>query len=212
MRNIPFFTTEFGVASLTLKEIPYRRKAYVRIQSALDIDKLLEECCAFCRSAGAEHIYATGYEALKRYPLHTEIVEMRCARDVLYDTDACLFPVTEETLVQWTEIYNDRMKDVDNAAYLTAADAKNLHNNKNLYFVHRDSELLGIGVTDGEKVECIATVEKGTGKDVMLALCHGIFSETVSVEVASTNEKATALYRELGFVPVNRISTWYKII
>ena len=44
MRNIPVFTTEFGVASLILKEIPYTGIAYVRLQSSLFPEKLLEEC------------------------------------------------------------------------------------------------------------------------------------------------------------------------
>ena len=32
MKDIPVFTTDFGVASLILKEIPYRGEAYIRIQ------------------------------------------------------------------------------------------------------------------------------------------------------------------------------------
>ena len=43
MRNIPFFDTPYGVASLVLKEIPYSAQAYITVQSALDLDKLLEE-------------------------------------------------------------------------------------------------------------------------------------------------------------------------
>ena len=39
MRNIPVFTTEFGVASLILKEIPYKGTAYVRLQSSLYPEK-----------------------------------------------------------------------------------------------------------------------------------------------------------------------------
>ena len=32
MRDFPIFTTEFGVSSLILKEIPYRGEAYMRIR------------------------------------------------------------------------------------------------------------------------------------------------------------------------------------
>ena len=31
MKNFPFFTTESGVAALTLREIPYQGKAYIKI-------------------------------------------------------------------------------------------------------------------------------------------------------------------------------------
>ena len=58
MRNIPVFTTEFGVASLILKEIPYTQTAYIKILSSLAPVELLEECRSFCRAAGAEKIYA----------------------------------------------------------------------------------------------------------------------------------------------------------
>jgi len=58
MRNIPIFDTPYGVASLVLKEIPYSSKAYITVQSCLDLDQLLEECVSFCRAVGAEEIYA----------------------------------------------------------------------------------------------------------------------------------------------------------
>ena len=32
MRDFPIFSTETGVSSLTLKEIPYKKQAYIRIQ------------------------------------------------------------------------------------------------------------------------------------------------------------------------------------
>jgi hypothetical protein len=35
MRDIPMFTTEYGVASLVLKEIPYQAAAYITIQDSL---------------------------------------------------------------------------------------------------------------------------------------------------------------------------------
>ena len=211
MRNIPCFTTEYGIASLILKEIPYRNAAYVRIQSAYDLDHLLLECCDFCRMAGANHVYATGHQGLAKYPFHTEIQLMRSAKDNLPDTDACLFPVTEQTLDKWRDIYNDKMRSVDNAAYLTISDAKDLLEKKSPYFIHKDGVLQGIGLIDGDRVACVASVTKGAGREIMAALCHGIFSESITVEVASSNEKAIRLYKDLGFISVSVISTWYQI-
>ena len=62
MKDIPLFTTEFGIASLTLNEIPYSRKAYFRIQDSAQPEQFVEECRDFCRAVGAEEIYATGHE------------------------------------------------------------------------------------------------------------------------------------------------------
>ena len=38
MRDFPIFTSEFGVSSLILKEIPYRGEAYIRIRDVQDGD------------------------------------------------------------------------------------------------------------------------------------------------------------------------------
>ena len=54
MRNIPVFTTEFGVGSLILREIPYRQEAYIRIQDTGQPEIFLKECVDFCKTAGAE--------------------------------------------------------------------------------------------------------------------------------------------------------------
>lgn len=79
MKDIPMFTTEYGIASLILAEIPYQQTAYIRIQSCLpgEIDNLLSECRGFCRACGAEKIFATGDDRLEKYPLYNIIYEMR---------------------------------------------------------------------------------------------------------------------------------------
>ena len=58
VKDFPMFTTEFGVASLILKEIPYRSEAYIIIQDTQQPEQLLQECISFCRMCGAEKIYA----------------------------------------------------------------------------------------------------------------------------------------------------------
>ena len=98
MKDFPVFTTEYGVASLILKEIPYQGTAYITLQDSLEPGKLLEECVAFCRVCGAEAVYATGHEILESYPLYTAMWEMRCPWESLPDTEAGLFPVVEATL------------------------------------------------------------------------------------------------------------------
>ena len=59
MKDIPVFTTENGVASLTLREIPYSRKAYFRIQSASDAAMLIKECVEYLEK-GAIHYCKKG--------------------------------------------------------------------------------------------------------------------------------------------------------
>ena len=44
MKDFPMFTTENGVASLVLREIPTRGDAYITVLSSEEPEKLLEEC------------------------------------------------------------------------------------------------------------------------------------------------------------------------
>ena len=54
------FTTENGVASIVLREIPYKGIAYITLQDTLQPEKLLRECVEFCKAAGADRIYGKG--------------------------------------------------------------------------------------------------------------------------------------------------------
>ena len=94
MKDFPVFTTENGVASLILKEIPYRGEAYIHLRDSQNPKVLLEECVSFCAACGAEKIYASGSPALEQYPLHTAVLEMRGIPNVQEELIESLFPVT----------------------------------------------------------------------------------------------------------------------
>ena len=108
MRDFPIFTTEYGVSSLVLKEIPYKKTAYIRIRDVQEefFQEHLEECVKFCQMAGAESVFAAGHENLHAYPLYTMVLEMRCNAWVDMEKLRCLFPVTEATVGQWRSVYN----------------------------------------------------------------------------------------------------------
>ena len=211
MRDFPMFTTEYGVASLVLREIPYQQEAYVTILDSREPDKLLEECVSFCRVCGAERIYATGEVSLEQYPLYTALWEMRCPTDVLPDTDAALFPVQETTLDTWREIYNQKVVKVPTGAWMTEKAAKEMLSRGGGYFVHRNGKLLGIGIVSDGVIEWVAAVQPGAGADVVCALNHAIAADTVTLTVACTNEKAVALYEKLGFVKIAERKKWYLV-
>lgn len=212
MRDFPMFTTENGVGSLVLKEIPYRRAAYITIRDSLSPDTFLAECVDFCRAVGAERIYACGHDFLEKYPLYTTVVQMTCSLFTLEETDACLFPVTEQTLGRWREIYNNKMDNVDNASFLSEQAARELLNSGDAYFIHRDGELLGIGNASGNRIDCVASVKRGSGSEIVRALAHGLLSDPIVLDVATTNTRAMHLYTSMGFIPTMEISKWYKII
>ena len=211
MRDMPVFTTEYGVASLVLKEIPYKETAYILIRDSLEPEKLIEECASFCRAVGAEHIFATGHEALEKYPLHTSVLEMRGTAWVDAEKLQSLFPVTEQTVGRWRQIYNERMKTVDNSGTLESRDEKKILESGGAYFVHSCGELLGIGWLEEETLLAVASVRPGAGETVMHSLMSLVEGASVTLEVASTNERAIWLYEKLGFLKTREISRWYRI-
>ena len=211
MKDLPMFTTEYGVASLILREIPYRQEAYIRIVATEQPCALVEECAAFCRACGAEEVYASGHEALERYPLHTAIWQMRGSREDLPQTDAALWPVLPENVDSWKSIYNDGMSAVANASYMTTPDVQVMLEAGDGYFIHRNETLLGIGKASGGRVEAVVSVSPGSGADIMAALAGVLTEDTITLEVASTNEKAIRLYERLGFIRTGERSRWYRI-
>lgn len=212
VKDIPVFDTEHGVASLFLREIPYRQRAHIKIQSSQDPQKLLEECVAFCRMCGAEWCDAAGHEYLERYPLITALFYMTRDRESLPQTDACLFPVTEDTVTEWVRIYNERMADVPNCAWMDSADGKAMLKAGDGYFVHRDGKLLGIGRASGEMIDTVISVQPGMGETVVLALASLLTSNVVKLLVAEANTRAVRLYERMGFIKTREVSRWYRVL
>lgn len=212
MRDFPFFTGEYGVSSLTLKEIPYRKTAYIRIREAApeNLSAHLSECVGFCRMAGGERIYAAGHELLETYPLHTAVLEMAGTAWVDKTQLACLFPVTRETAPRWREYYNRRMAQVDNAQTLEERDEQRLADSAGAYFVHRNGVLLGIGWLQDTRLLAVAA-EPGQGVPVMYTLMSLAEGAGMTMEVASTNRRAIRLYEKLGFLKTKEIARWYRV-
>ena len=206
------FDTEYGVASLILKEIPYKQTAYVKILSSMEPEKLLEECVKFCRMCGAEIVDATGHACLENYPLVTPIYAMQCPRQALPRADACLFPVTEQTLSQWLQIYNAKMADVANSAHMDSRDGKKLLESGDGYFVHREGKLLGIGKAAADTIDAVISMEPGMGETVLCALAEVLTADTVRLIVAESNHRAMRLYDRMGFVKVEECSRWYRVL
>lgn len=211
MRDIPVFTTAAGVASLILKEIPYKKEAYIKIQDSCEPEQLIKECCDFCSAVGAEHIYASGHAALEKYTLHTALLRMSRPRADLPRTDAILIPVEEGTLEEWRTIYNAHMSNVPNSATMTMHEAEQMLIKGAGYFVYRSGALIGIGNAAVDTVDAVVALIPGVGQDVFLALCRILTSEQIRLEVASENKQAIRMYQRLGFVQTEEVSRWYKI-
>ena len=207
MKDLPIFTTEFGVSSLTLRQIPYRGDAYIKVQDVQTdhMDEHLKECASFCRMAGAERVYADVGEA------DVQVLELRGVAQLELDKVANIWPVTEQTVSHWREVVNRRMAGVDLAGFLEAKDEKDIVSSGGAYFVHEEGELLGVGWLDGETLKVLAAVVPGAGERVAQTILSVLPGQSVRIEVASTNQKALRLYGKLGFLPVGELEHWRKI-
>lgn len=210
MKDISIFPTEYGVASLILREIPYRQEAYIRVQDVQPgmMELLVKECVDFCRACGAERIYWSAGNGDGQ--LHTVVYEMRGTAVVNPDMVEHLFPVTEETILQWRQLLNEKMVGVDNAATVTYSDQKELLESGGAYFVHHDGHLLGLGWLDGTRLMAVAAIEPGAGERVMHTLMSLVEGQSITLEVASTNRRAIRLYEKLGFIQTREVRKWYR--
>ena len=210
MKDIPLFPTEYGVASLFLKEIPYSGSAYIQIQDAPEerMDRLLLECVGFCRACGAEHFYYSG-GAEKEEPTFS-LLKMSGQARPESEKVAHLFPVTEQTVARWRQIYNEKMATVSHSRTLSFGDEQEILRSGGAYFVHRNGMLLGIGWLENAHLLAIASVVPGAGEQVLNTLMSLVEGEQMTLEVSSQNQKALALYQRLGFLITGISKKWYE--
>lgn len=204
------FTTEYGVASLGLAQIPYQAVAYIRVRSCAPgkTDELIAQCVAFCRACGAERIFAAG-EGLQHYPLDCTILELRGS--VSEGECATLRPVTHENYELWRQIANERMASVDHHATITHDFARDLPQSGGAYFVCDGETMLGIGLVQGQTLQLLASTQRGAGERVLRTLMKVLPREGFRLEVASTNLPARALYARLGFSVSAEKVRWYRV-
>lgn len=205
------FTTENGVASLVLRQVPYTGCAYITILDSCAPEALLKDCADFAKAVGAEKVYGTGDPCLEQYSVYTQVLSMVADIQAMPDTDACVFPVTDCTAEQFRTFYNEKMKDVPGAAYISKGEIGELLDKRNAYFVHKNGDHLGILIGSGEQLEAVAGNRSGAGEDLMGAARSILTGERVCLEVASNNLRAIRLYERLGFINMGVVKTWYKI-
>ena len=122
-----------------------------------------------------------------------------------------IFPVTEATAETWRRLCNARMRGVDCAATQTAADEKEILASGGAYFVHSAGELLGIGWMKDTELLAVCSVKPGAGERVMHTLMSLVEGAGMTLNVASTNEKAIRLYEKLGFLRTSEKVRWYRV-
>ena len=212
MKDFPMFTTEFGVASLILHEIPYRGEAFILIQDTQQPEELLAECVSFCRICGAEKIYVRGHEIAEKYPLHCIVYEMRGIARVDETKVEHLWPVTQENVAQWRELMNEKMRPVDNSGTLMKKHEQDILGSGGAYFVHREGQLLGAFWLMGDELLLLCATVPGAGERVMHTMMSLMPSQEMKLDVVSTNTLAIRLYEKLGFIRTGEHRRWHRVL
>lgn len=209
MKNIPMFTTEYGVANLFLKNVPYSGAAFVQIISTSNCFEFLKECRDFCRAVGAERIYASGHDALGQLTMYTKILTMSRKAAIKHMSDCKLVRVTSETSESWRDVYNRCMAGVPAADYMSKTDMRSHIERGDAYYIYRNDDLLGIGVASGENIDAVAGLRPHVGESLMYALLPVLTGETIHLQVAAENKKAYNLYSKMGFTVDAVVEVWY---
>ena len=217
MKDIPIFTGQFGVATLILREIPYKQWAYVMVRGAREgkLEAFLEECCGFCRMAGAERVLATADEPLDFLPHAHDMLELTCRLDSLppLEEPVELHPVDESNWEQFRRVYNELFREIPNAATYTQADEKRVTAQEHAYMAIVDGQVAGIGEYREAELCAIGVLPafRGLGRRLALTLLHGMSGDEVRLRVSSVNEPALRLYEKLGFTRSQVLSRWYLL-
>ena len=211
MKNIPLFTTQSGIASLILEQIPFNKTAYIRIQSSMDLEIFLQECVVFCRAVGAEKIYAAGEGLTEKDGPCASVIRMVRERTGIPEGTLNLIPLNREHLEIFRSIYNRTMCKIPNASGMSVQDIEGIYEDGSGYLVYQFEEMVGIGIANGEWIHTIISLKKGMGEAIMRTLISALAGVWVRVELIDSNLPAKTLYERMGFSVYETVSKWHRI-
>lgn len=217
MKNIPVFTSSYGIATLILREIPWNRTAYVLVRSVWNDQKaaLLEECRGFCRAVGAEQIYAAW--ELEDLPAEPAWEMQRMTRPKAGlpagEKPPVLEPLTKDNRDAYLRIYNTCFRSVPCAASYDYSSLEPLYGEDLAWLAKVDGEYAGVAEISKIGLEGLAVLPeyRGLGYELALAALPMVPSTELQLKVASTNQRAISLYERLGFVRADVEKRWWKL-
>lgn len=222
MKDIPVFTSEFGIATLILSEIPYKRRAYVVARSAQEgkLPALLEECRAFCVAAGAESVCATVREEIEIpvdfLPHAHDMLWLYAVRNsiIVPFEPVELVTVDDTNGAEFLRSYNMLFYDVPNSATYTDEDLRRIAEQGRAYLALVDGEIAGIGEVIGNEICSIGVLpsHQGLGERLMRTLVETIHDDIIKLQVSTANPRAKRLYERMGFGGAELISQWYWLL
>ena len=217
MQNIPMFTGVHGMATLILKEIPISGLAYVLVRSVWkdDLAGLLAECRDFCRAAGAEAVYGS-WETRDLPAAHAyDVLEQTMARDRLPPPPEplALTPLTARNGPDYLAVYNRCFGKLPGHASYGPKDIQRLQGKNLAFLVYRDGVPAAVAELGENKLEGLGVLPEfhGLGWPLALTALARLPGPVLSLRVVSTNERALALYRRIGFGGARVVSRVWRL-
>ena len=217
MKDIPIFTGQFGIGTLILREIPYKKCAYVMVRGTKEgmLTDFLKECRQFCTMAGAEWILATADEPLVFLPHVHDMLELTCRKEILPPPlkPVDLEPVTMENGAEFLRHYNGLFRTIPNAATYAEADLQRILSQEQACLAMVDGQIAGIGEWTDNELCAIGVLSefRGLGQRLALTILQKMHGEVITLRVSSSNSPALRLYGKLGFDRSRVLSSWYAL-
>lgn len=205
MQNIPIFTGVHGMATLILKEIPTSGLAYVLVRSVWQnsLAGLLAECRDFCRAAGAETVYGS-WDCRDLPAEHAyDVWELTLEWDKLPPPpeEVPLTPLTARNGQDYLSVYNRCFAKMPGHASYDRRDIQRLQGKDLAFLVYRDGVPAAVAELGDNKLEGLGVLPefRGLGYSLALTVLGRLPGPALTLRVVSTNARALALYRRIGF-------------
>lgn len=205
------------MASLVLREIPYSGAAYVLVRSVWNgqTAALLEECASFCRTAGAQRVYASdGKNDLPAEHAYDMVMLTMPSENLPELTNPIeLEPISAQNGAEYLAVYNACFRDLPGAASYGKKDLQRLIDHSSGFLTRKNGVCAGIVELEKDELAgiCVLPEFKGLGYDLALTALHRLEPSVMRLKTASSNKRALSLYRRLGFGNDTVISRWWLI-
>ncbi len=228
MNDIPAFTEGGGVSTLILREIPYKKTAFIMVRTfdSVSLDEHLREAASLCRFAGAKAVFASAEEK-ELFPAREPDYKMlRLSAEALAAEESSLKyeALDEGNLEQYLGIYNACFSDMLSAETLTEKKIR-----KNLESKSRECMLYYIkgmpaAISDVEPIDdavilnavgVLPEFRGGCGSEVLRNVMARVSKNgrnKLCLDVMSTNMAALKMYYKHGFNLEKVLSCWYRIL
>lgn len=216
MNNIPVFLSQWGTATLILREIPYKKTAYILLRTVADLDLLVQECAAFCRECGAEDCFVSAADSTAVLPGEPAYALLRMTAEKAalprLESPFTLEPLGPDNGDLYISLYNRCFRAVSNAATYDRKELQRVWRMEQQGFIaYLEDTPCGMGELHGNELAAVGLLPeyRGKGKFLTLALLDRCPGPELSLTVVSDNTRALALYGKLGFQTERIVSKWY---